>query len=200
MGDLNPAQTMIRLPDEIEWLAPPDAPPRSVEMATLAGSEHADGIYLVLMKWYPGYMSAPHHYRTDRLCVVVSGIWWCNSGPDFDPARAVAAYANSYVRRVAGTPHVNEESPIRLAEVRSQVDSDLPLVVPFEVHALDLVPGRGGKRHQPGAVLPSPWPKVVRRILGVRRVVSANPVGLARVRARLCRAVAQVADRDHGVQ
>jgi hypothetical protein len=24
------------------------------------------------MKWYPGWMSAPHHYRTDRLCVVIS--------------------------------------------------------------------------------------------------------------------------------
>jgi hypothetical protein len=34
----------------------------------------ACGLCLVLMKWYPGYMSAPHFYRTDRQCVVVSGV------------------------------------------------------------------------------------------------------------------------------
>jgi hypothetical protein len=25
------------------------------------------------MKWYPGYMSAPHFYATDRLSLVLSG-------------------------------------------------------------------------------------------------------------------------------
>jgi hypothetical protein len=34
----------------------------------------------VLMKWYPGYMSAPHSYVTDRLSLVLSGTWWVNSG------------------------------------------------------------------------------------------------------------------------
>jgi hypothetical protein len=42
---------------------------------------------------------------TDRLCVVVSGVWWCNSGPDFDPAEPVPVYPGGLVRRVAGTPH-----------------------------------------------------------------------------------------------
>ncbi|WP_204082959.1 hypothetical protein [Asanoa ishikariensis] len=44
-------------------------------------------------------------YRTDRLCVVVSGTWWCNSGDDFDPGSAVPVPAGGFVRRVAGTPH-----------------------------------------------------------------------------------------------
>ena len=51
-------------------------------------------------------MSAPHHYTSDRLCVVVvSGTWWCNSGADFDPGACVPVSAGSFVRRVAGTPH-----------------------------------------------------------------------------------------------
>jgi hypothetical protein len=49
-------------------------------------------------------MSAPHFYSTDRYCMVLSGIWWCNSGADFDPTACVAVPAGSYVRRVAGTP------------------------------------------------------------------------------------------------
>lgn len=111
MSRLNPAETLIRLPDDIQWQAPPDAPARSVEQAVLAGSETEEGQYLVLMKWYPGYMSAPHFYRTDRLCVVISGVWWCNSGPDFDPQSAVPARAGSYVKRVAGTPHYDGARP-----------------------------------------------------------------------------------------
>jgi hypothetical protein len=111
MSELNPSETIIRLPDDITWRTASDAPLRSVEEAVLAGGEGESGQYLVLMKWYPGYMSAPHFYRTDRLCVVVSGVWWCNSGPDFDPARAVPAPPGSFVRRVAGTPHYDGVLP-----------------------------------------------------------------------------------------
>ena len=50
-------------------------------------------------------MSAPHFYSTDRYCMVLSGVWWCNSGADFDPAACVPVPAGSYVRRVALTPH-----------------------------------------------------------------------------------------------
>ena len=74
-------------------------------MATLYGSLDKPGLYLVLMKWYPGYMSAPHSYATDRLSVVMSGTWWVNSGADFDPDNTVPVPAGGFVRRVAGTPH-----------------------------------------------------------------------------------------------
>jgi hypothetical protein len=57
------------------------------------------------MKWYPGWMTAPHTYVTDRLCVVLSGVWHCNSGPDFDPVNAVPVSPGGFVRRVAETPH-----------------------------------------------------------------------------------------------
>src|SRR4029453_16657390 len=53
---------------------------------------------LVLMKWYPGYMSAPHTYATDRLSLVLSGTGWGNSGPDFDPKQTVPAPAGGSPR------------------------------------------------------------------------------------------------------
>ena len=105
MSRRDPAETILRLPDEIVWQTAPGTPPASVEEAILGGSESGSGPYLVLMKWYPGYFSAPHFYRTDRLCVVLSGTWWVDSGPDFDPAQADPAPAGSFVKRVAGTPH-----------------------------------------------------------------------------------------------
>ncbi|MGB8839729.1 MAG: cupin domain-containing protein [Aliidongia sp.] len=102
---LNPAQTMITPPDQIEWKTRPNWPKDSVAQANLFGDLNQPGQYYLLVKWYPGYMSAPHYYATDRLCVVVSGTWWVNSGADFDPASCLPVPAGSFIRRVAGTPH-----------------------------------------------------------------------------------------------
>ena len=102
---LDPAETMITPPGQIDWKTRPTWPQDSVAQANLAGDLNQPGFYYLLIKWYPGYMSAPHFYATDRLCVVVSGTWWCNSGPDFDPKSCVPVPAGSFVRRVANTPH-----------------------------------------------------------------------------------------------
>ncbi|MBV9757919.1 MAG: cupin domain-containing protein [Alphaproteobacteria bacterium] len=102
---LNPDWTIVRLPDQIKWQSSSTFPPNSVEQAPLFGATTESGLYFVLVKWHPGYMSAPHTYVTDRLCVVVSGTWWVNSGADFEPENTVPAPAGSFIRRVAGTPH-----------------------------------------------------------------------------------------------
>jgi hypothetical protein len=102
---LNPSETQVTLPDAIKWTAWPAGPPHGAEMVTLFGGLDKPGEYVVLMKWFPGYMSAPHSYATDRLCLVLSGTWWVNSGSDFDPNATVPVAAGGFVRRVAHTPH-----------------------------------------------------------------------------------------------
>jgi hypothetical protein len=102
---LDPGQTIITPPANIPWKARKNFPKNSVASADLFGDLNGEGIYYELIKWYPGYMSAPHTYVTDRLCVVLSGTWWANSGADFDPARCQPVVAGSFVRRVAHTPH-----------------------------------------------------------------------------------------------
>jgi hypothetical protein len=104
-SSINPSETQITLPDAIKWTTWSGAPPHGGEMAALYGGLDKPGLYLVLMKWYPGYMSAPHSYATDRLSLVLSGTWWVNSGADFDPDNTVPVPAGGFVRRVAGTPH-----------------------------------------------------------------------------------------------
>jgi hypothetical protein len=98
---IDPTETMITLPDKIVWRSTQTG----VSSATLFGSTDQSGIYYTLVKWFPGYMSAPHMYDTDRLCVVVSGVWWVNSGADFDPDHTVPCPAGTFIRRVAHTPH-----------------------------------------------------------------------------------------------
>jgi hypothetical protein len=103
---IDPSETQVTLPDAIEWSGwIKGFPPHSAEMATLYGGLDKPGPYLVLMKWYPGYMSAPHTYATDRLSLVLSGTWWVNSGADFEPDNTVPVPAGGFVRRVARTPH-----------------------------------------------------------------------------------------------
>jgi hypothetical protein len=74
-------------------------------MAMLYGDFNKPGTYLVMMRWNPGWFSAPHTYATDRICVVVSGTWWVNSGNDFLPNDAVPVGPGGYVKRAARTPH-----------------------------------------------------------------------------------------------
>ncbi len=102
---LDPSQTAITLPSAVKWTEWSGLPPHIGEMAILYGGLDKSGPYVVLMKWYPGYMSAPHQYATDRLSVVLSGTWWVNSGGDFDPTNCVPVPAGGFVRRVAHSLH-----------------------------------------------------------------------------------------------
>lgn len=89
----------------MKWTTNPDFREPTVDNCVLAGDPNKPGLYYTLVRWWPGFMSAPHKYTTDRLCVVVSGTWWVNSGADFDPAACVPVHAGGFVDRVAGTPH-----------------------------------------------------------------------------------------------
>jgi hypothetical protein len=80
-------------------------PPHSGEMAMLYGDFNQPGPYLVMMKWNPGWFSAPHTYATDRIQVVVFGTWFVNSGNEFQPQDAVPVGPGGYVKRTARTPH-----------------------------------------------------------------------------------------------
>jgi hypothetical protein len=102
---VDPTQTIVKLPDQIPWQQLYNLPTGAAEQAPLQGKVSEPGQYFIFIRWHPGFMSAPHWYETDRLCVVLSGTWWVASGEDFVPERTVAAPAGSFVRRVARTPH-----------------------------------------------------------------------------------------------
>ena len=131
---LNPAETEVILPDQYKWTAWTGGPPHSAEMATLYGGLDQPGQYVVLMRWYPGYMSAPHTYRTDRLCFVLSGTWWVNSGDNFDPNATVPVPAGGFARRVAQAPHYDgvkkgAKEPVTIG-IFGRAPVDLKLVDP----------------------------------------------------------------------
>ena len=101
----DPTKTIVVPANEIDFKPVLNAPPKSVEEAHLFSKSSMPGLYLNLTKWHPGWMSAPHFYETDRLCVVISGTWWVTSGDVFDPNSTVPVPTGSFVHRVAHTSH-----------------------------------------------------------------------------------------------
>ena len=67
----DPSQTLVQPYQGITFQPWGNLPPHSGEMAVLYGDFNNPGPYLVLMKWNPGWFSAPHTYATDRIQVVV---------------------------------------------------------------------------------------------------------------------------------
>lgn len=104
-SEIDPRQTFIEQRNEIQFGSWGDVPAGSREMARLYGDPEKPGPYLVLIRWNPGWFSAPHSYATDRIQMVVSGTWFVNSGADFAPDEAVAVPAGGFVRRTARTFH-----------------------------------------------------------------------------------------------
>jgi hypothetical protein len=104
-GPIDPSQTFVVQPNDIKFEPWQGLPAGSGEMAMMYGDLNKAGPYLVLMRWNPSWFSAPHSYRTDRICVVVSGTWWVNSGEDFTPVQAVPVQAGGFVLRHARTWH-----------------------------------------------------------------------------------------------
>ena len=103
---IDPMQTHVTLPDQMQWKPwSAGGPTGSMDSAAVFGSIDKPGPYAILVRWHPGYMSAPHTYVTDRLCFVISGTWWVNSGENFEPQNTVPVPAGGFVRRVAHTPH-----------------------------------------------------------------------------------------------
>ena len=88
---IDPAQTFVLQRDQIKFAPWNGLPPGSGEMAKLYGDFDQIGPYLVVMKWNPGWFSAPHSYATDRIQMVLSdlvGQQWCRLHAEHGGSRA----------------------------------------------------------------------------------------------------------------
>ena len=91
-ADLDPKGISIQLPKEIKCVKGNGA-----ESATLVGDPSKPGLYVVLQKWLPHNNSHPHFHANGRYITVISGTWWVNTGPKYDPAGFKPVPAGSFV-------------------------------------------------------------------------------------------------------
>ena len=93
---LDPAQTIVRPPADHPWLPNPGYPERSVDMCPLTGDTTKPGLYYTLVRWWPGYMSAPHAYTTATA-------WSCRAPGGATAARTSTRRRASRCRRAASS-------------------------------------------------------------------------------------------------
>jgi hypothetical protein len=100
--DLDPKAIAIQLPKDIKWVRNEAA---GSEIAVLVGDPAKPGIYVVLQKWLPHKNSRPHFHANDRFITVLSGTWWVNTGPKYDPDGFKPVPAGSFVTHFAKQIH-----------------------------------------------------------------------------------------------
>ena len=93
-ADLDPKAITIQLSKDIKWVSNPNA---GAETAVLLGDPNKPGLYVILQKWLPHHNSRPHFHPNDRYVTVLSGTWWVNTGPKYDPAGFKPVPAGSFV-------------------------------------------------------------------------------------------------------
>jgi hypothetical protein len=99
-AELDPKAISIQLPADIKWVKGAGA-----ETATLVGDPSKPGLYVVLQKWLPHNNSRPHFHPNDRYITVLSGTWWVNTGPKYDPDGMKPVTAGSFVTHFAKEVH-----------------------------------------------------------------------------------------------
>ena len=92
--DLDPKALTYKLPAQISWAENKTA---GNAIAVLAGDPAKPGLYVILEKWYAHHNSRPHFHPNDRFVTVISGTWWVNTGPKYDPDGMVPLPTGTFV-------------------------------------------------------------------------------------------------------
>jgi quercetin dioxygenase-like cupin family protein len=76
-----------------------------VQTATLFGDTTKPGMYGVILKWPPHASSRPHSHPNERYVTVLSGTWWINTGPKYNPDTMVPMKPGAFILHHAGEIH-----------------------------------------------------------------------------------------------
>jgi uncharacterized RmlC-like cupin family protein len=90
-------------PEDVKWRNVPTV--RGLQTAVIAGDPTKPGVYVLRVKYAPGVMTRPHFNPEDRYAVVLQGTWWIGTGSEFEPAKAVAVKAGTFMKLPARQPH-----------------------------------------------------------------------------------------------
>jgi hypothetical protein len=100
-ADLDPKALAFKLQKDIQWTGGATGPLTAV----MVGDPSKPGLYIVLTKWRKNMMSRPHSHPNDRFITVLSGTWWCGTGPTYDPASTVPMPPGTFVTHFAKGIH-----------------------------------------------------------------------------------------------
>ena len=92
------------LPEDIEW-KPFRAFPRSARLAVVVGDPTGPGPYVIRVKLPSGVKLMPHVHPEDRVCTVISGVFYIGLGEHFESDKLEAYPPGSVIVLPGGTAH-----------------------------------------------------------------------------------------------
>jgi quercetin dioxygenase-like cupin family protein len=92
-------------PATIAWAVAPPVLPAGAEIAVLAGDPHAEGAFVLRLKFPPGYEVPAHTHSGDELITVISGTFNVGHGEALDRTATLPLPAGGFVEMPAGHPH-----------------------------------------------------------------------------------------------
>jgi quercetin dioxygenase-like cupin family protein len=97
------AQQVVKLPNEIEFKAPlrPGAPPAAV----VYGDPNKPGLYVVRVKFAPGFKVLPHFHPDERTVVVLSGTFHFGLGEQWEEGKMKAYPPGTFLSEPPKVPH-----------------------------------------------------------------------------------------------
>jgi mannose-6-phosphate isomerase-like protein (cupin superfamily) len=118
IGGVVGAQTgpLMVTPTELTWVDGPPTIPPGAKMAVIHGDASKAGLYALRLKLPADYKVAPHRHPVDEHVTVISGTVYFGIGEKFEPEKAKAFPAGSFIIVPAETPHfvwVKEETVIQ---------------------------------------------------------------------------------------
>ncbi|MEE8371866.1 MAG: cupin domain-containing protein [Sphingomonadales bacterium] len=88
---------------EMKWRALEEFP--GIEAVFLAGNPSKAGPYVLLARFAPGVMSAPHSHDQDRHVMVLSGVWYAGTDASGDLEKTTALGPGDFMIHPAGGVH-----------------------------------------------------------------------------------------------
>jgi quercetin dioxygenase-like cupin family protein len=92
-------------PATIAWADAPPVLPDGAEIAVLAGDPHAEGPFVLRLKFPAGYEVPAHTHSGDELITVISGTFNVGHGEALDCKATMPLPAGGFVEMPAGHPH-----------------------------------------------------------------------------------------------
>ena len=97
-------ESVVKLPDQIEWKAPAVSPGPST--AVLFGDPSKSGVYVTRVKFPAGFKLMPHTHPDEwRTVVVLSGTIYFGLGDKWDESQLKSRPAGTFFSEAKGAPH-----------------------------------------------------------------------------------------------
>jgi len=95
----------IKAPDEIQFGAP--LRPGGPATAILYGDPNKAGLYVVRVKFTPGFKNMPHFHPDERTVVVLAGSYYFAYGEQWDEAKLKLMPPGTFLTEPPKVPHYN---------------------------------------------------------------------------------------------